>query len=174
MLVDGIDINVNIRAWQTQIGYVPQTLYFLDDTLRNNIAFGLDADQIDDSAVWDAVRFAQIEDFVDSLPKGLDTIIGENGLRVSGGQRQRIGIARALYHKPSILVLDEATSALDHATEDGIIKSIATLHKEKTIIIVAHRLRTVAICDQLFLIENGQLVHSGTYDEVMEKSKLMY
>lgn len=167
VLVDGVDINDNIRAWQNQIGYVPQTIYFLDDTLRNNIAFGLKPEQIDESAVLEAVKLAQIEEFVQSLPEGLDTIIGENGVRISGGQRQRIGIARALYHKPIVLVLDEATSALDNATEDGIMNSIAALHGEKTIIIVAHRLRTVAMCDLLFLMEKGKLVKSGSYEDVI-------
>lgn len=172
VLVDGVDIMCNIRGWQNQIGYVPQTIYFLDETLRNNIAFGLEADQIDESAVLEAVKLAQIEEFVASLPEGLDTIIGENGVRISGGQRQRIGIARALYHKPSVLVLDEATSALDNATEDGIMKSIAALHGEKTIIIVAHRLRTVSMCDQLFLMGNGKVLKTGSYAEVMEKDQL--
>jgi ABC-type multidrug transport system fused ATPase/permease subunit len=172
VLVDGIDVHDNIRAWQDQIGYVPQTIYFLDDTLRNNIAFGLKPEQIDESAVLEAVKLAQIEEFVQSLPEGLDTIIGENGVRISGGQRQRIGIARALYHKPTVLVLDEATSALDNATEDGIMNSIAALHGEKTIIIVAHRLRTVAMCDQLFLMEKGKVVKTGSYAEVMEKDQL--
>jgi len=172
VLVDGIDIHDNIRAWQNQIGYVPQTIYFLDDTLRNNIAFGLKPEQIDEEAVLEAVKMAQIEEFVQSLPEGLDTIIGENGVRISGGQRQRIGIARALYHKPTVLVLDEATSALDNATEDGIMNSIAALHGEKTILIVAHRLRTVAMCDQLFLMEKGKVVKTGSYAEVMEKDQL--
>ena len=172
VLVDGIDIHDDIRAWQSQIGYVPQTIYFLDDTLRNNIAFGLKPEQIDEEAVLEAVKMAQIEEFVQSLPEGLDTIIGENGVRISGGQRQRIGIARALYHKPTVLVLDEATSALDNATEDGIMNSIAALHGEKTILIVAHRLRTVAMCDQLFLMEKGKVVKTGSYAEVMEKDQL--
>jgi ABC-type multidrug transport system fused ATPase/permease subunit len=172
VLVDGVDIQSNIRGWQNQIGYVPQTIYFLDDTLRNNIAFGLEANQIDESAVLEAVKLAQIEEFVTSLPEGLDTIIGENGVRISGGQRQRIGIARALYYKPSVLVLDEATSALDNATEDGIMQSIAALHGEKTIIIVAHRLRTVSMCDQLFLMGNGKVLKTGSYAEVMEKDQL--
>lgn len=172
VLVDGVDVHDNIRAWQNQIGYVPQTIYFLDDTLRNNIAFGLNPEHIDESAVLEAVKLAQIEEFVQSLPEGLDTIIGENGVRISGGQRQRIGIARALYHKPTVLVLDEATSALDNATEDGIMNSIAALHGEKTIIIVAHRLRTVAMCDQLFLMEKGKVVKTGSYAEVMEKDQL--
>lgn len=169
VLVDGVDVHDNIRAWQNQIGYVPQTIYFLDDTLRNNIAFGLKSEEIDESAVLEALKLAQIEEFVQSLPEGLDTIIGENGVRISGGQRQRIGIARALYHKPTVLVLDEATSALDNATEDGIMNSIDALHGEKTIIIVAHRLRTVAMCDQLFLMENGKVVKMGSYAEVIEK-----
>lgn len=171
VLVDGVDIHTNIRAWQNQIGYVPQTIYFLDDSLRNNIAFGVESNQIDETAVLEAVKLAQIEDFVASLPDGLDTVIGENGVRISGGQRQRIGIARALYHKPSVLVLDEATSALDNATEDGIMNSISALNGEKTIIIVAHRLRTVIMCDQLFLLEKGKVLKTGSYEEVMEENQ---
>jgi ABC-type multidrug transport system fused ATPase/permease subunit len=169
VLVDGVDIRSNLRGWQNMIGYVPQTIYFLDDTLRNNIAFGLEPDQIDETAVLKAIKLAQIEEFVKSLPEGLDTTIGENGVRLSGGQRQRIGIARALYHNPSVLVLDEATSALDNDTEDGIMQAIAALHGDKTIIIVAHRLRTVAMCDQIFLLEKGMIIKTGTYDEVINK-----
>jgi ABC-type multidrug transport system fused ATPase/permease subunit len=168
VFVDDNDIHENIRGWQNQIGYVPQTIYFLDDTLRNNIAFGLEPDQINESLVLQAIKLAQIEEFVKSLPEGLDTIIGENGVRISGGQRQRIGIARALYNQPTVLVLDEATSALDNDTEDGIMNSISALHGKKTIIIVAHRLRTVAMCDQLFLLENGKVIKTGSYNEVME------
>lgn len=170
--VDNIDINSNVEGWQKQIGYVPQTIYFLDDTLRNNIAFGLEPNEINDNSINEAIKLAQIEDFVNSLPEGLETIIGENGVRISGGQRQRIGIARALYHKPKVLVLDEATSALDNLTEDGIMSSISKLHGNMTIIIVAHRLRTVSMCDRLFILENGKVVNSGSYNELISEGQL--
>ncbi len=155
--VDGLDIRTCKRKWQNQIGYVPQSIYFTDDTLRNNIAFGLEAEKVDENKVLKAIEMAQLGSFLEQLPEGLDTVIGENGVRISGGQRQRIGIARALYHDPSVLVLDEATSALDNKTEDNIMKAINALHGTKTIIIIAHRLRTVEQCDHLFLLEKGHL-----------------
>jgi ABC-type multidrug transport system fused ATPase/permease subunit len=159
--VDNLDIQANLRGWQDQIGYVPQAIYFTDDTLRRNIAFGLAADKIDDAAVWRAIRDAQLETFVRQLPQGLDTIVGERGIRLSGGQRQRIGIARALYHNPAVLVLDEATSSLDTATERGVMDAVRALKGEKTVLIVAHRLSTVEYCDRLFRIEKGLAVDEG-------------
>ena len=156
--VDGTNIQQNLRGWQDQIGYVPQAIFLTDDTLRRNVAFGLPNEQIDESAVWCAIRAAQLEEFVNDLPQGLDTLVGERGIRLSGGQRQRIGIARALYHDPSVLVLDEATSSLDTATENGVMEAVRALHGAKTIIIVAHRLSTVEHCDQLIRIEKGQVM----------------
>jgi len=157
VLVDEGDIQKNLRAWQDQIGYVPQTIYLTDDTLRRNVAFGLPDDQIDVAAVKRAIRAAQLDEFVAGLPKGLETLVGERGIRLSGGQRQRIGIARALYHDPAVLVLDEATSALDTATEHGVMQAVTALHGSKTILIVAHRLSTVAHCDRLYRIELGRI-----------------
>lgn len=157
ILVDGHDIQANLRAWQAMIGYVPQTIYLTDDTLKRNVAFGVPDDHIDESAVVAAIRAAQLEEFVAGLPQGLDTFVGERGVRISGGQRQRIGIARALYHDPDIIVLDEATSALDGETERGFMNAVEALHGHKTILIVAHRLSTVERCDQLFRLENGQM-----------------
>jgi ATP-binding cassette, subfamily B, bacterial PglK len=157
VLVDGADIQKDLRAWQDQIGYVPQSIYLTDDTLRRNVAFGLADEAIDDAAVARAVRAAQLDEFVAALPDGLETIVGERGIRLSGGQRQRIGIARALYHDPAVLVLDEATSALDTATESGVMRAVMALHGAKTILIVAHRLSTVAHCDRLYRLDQGRI-----------------
>lgn len=165
--VDGHDIQQALRAWQNQIGYVPQSIYLTDDTLRRNVAFGLPSEQIDDLAVQRAIKAAQLEEFIYTLPLGLDTIVGERGVRLSGGQRQRIGIARALYHDPAILVLDEATSALDVATERGVMEAVTALQGSKTIIVVAHRLSTVENCDRLFHLERGKVVRDGVPDEVL-------
>ena len=159
--VDGKDIRENLRHWQDQIGYVPQTIFLTDDTLRRNVAFGLSDEQIDDAAVRCAVRAAQLEEFVASLPDRLETVVGERGVRLSGGQRQRIGIARALYHDPAVLVLDEATSALDTATERGVMQAVGALHGSKTILIVAHRLSTVDRCDRLYRLRDGVAVDEG-------------
>ena len=165
--VDGQDIQQSLRAWQDQIGYVPQSVYLTDDTLRRNVAFGLPNDQIDVAAVQRAIKAAQLDEFVASLQDGLETTVGERGIRLSGGQRQRIGIARALYHDPAVLVLDEATSALDPATERGVMEAVRALKGTKTLIIVAHRLSTVEDCARLYRLENGRLVGQGTYAETV-------
>ncbi|OGO28984.1 MAG: ATPase [Chloroflexi bacterium RBG_16_52_11] len=165
VLVDGRDIQVGLRAWQDQIGYVPQSIYLTDDTLRRNVAFGVPEDQIDNQAVQAAIKAAQLEDFIASLPDGKNAMVGERGISLSGGQRQRIGIARALYHDPAVLVLDEATSALDIATEEGVMQAVRALQGTKTILIIAHRLTTVASCDKLYRLEQGRLVEEGkTYE----------
>jgi len=165
--VDGNDIRQNLRGWQNQIGYVPQSIFLSDDTLLRNIAFGLSLDKINEDAAWRAIRSAHLEEFIHSLPEGLNTIVGERGVRLSGGQRQRIGIARALYHNPAVLVLDEATSALDTATEKGVMDAVRELQGSKTIIIVAHRLSTVEHCNQLFRLEKGHIESAGTPDKVL-------
>ncbi len=167
--IDGIDIQTNLRGWQDQIGYVSQSIFLTDDTLRRNVAFGLPDDQIDEVAVWRAILAAQLEQFVNELPQGLDTLVGERGIRLSGGQRQRIGIARALYHDPQVLVLDEATSSLDNATEHGVMEAVRALQGDKTTLIVAHRLSTVEHCDRLFRLERGKLVEEGETSVVLEK-----
>ena len=159
--VDGQDIQTNLRQWQNLMGYVPQGIYLTDDTLRRNVAFGLSEDQIDDQAVQKAIEAAQLDQFIATLPLGLHTVVGERGIRLSGGQRQRIGIARALYHHPEILVLDEATSSLDTETEQGVMEAVRALHGEKTVLIVAHRLSTVAHCDRLYRLEHGRLVQDN-------------
>jgi ABC-type multidrug transport system fused ATPase/permease subunit len=164
--VDGKNIQFCMRDWQDQIGYVPQSIFLTDDTLRRNVGFGLSAEQIDDTEVWKAIRAAQLEDFVRGLPEGLETIVGERGVRLSGGQRQRIGIARALYHDPAVLVLDEATSSLDAATEHSVMQAVLALRGKKTIIIVAHRPSAVEICGRVYRLERGQVVDSGSYESV--------
>jgi len=156
--VDGKNINLNLRNWQDQVGYVPQSIYMIDDSLRRNIAFGLPNELIDDAAVYRAIKLAQLDGFVANLGEGFETRVGERGVRLSGGQRQRIGIARALYHDPDILVLDEATSALDNETEHGVMEAIKALHGSKTVIIVAHRMSTVENCDYLYRLEEGTLI----------------
>jgi len=168
--VDGIDIRCCLRAWQDLIGYVPQSVFLTDDSLRRNVAFGLPDEQIDEDAVWRALRAAQMESFVKALPDGLETTVGERGINISGGQRQRIGIARALYHDPAVLVLDEATSSLDVQTEAKIMEAVQSLHGEKTIIIVAHRLSTVEQCDQIYRLENGKVVEVGSASAVLRKT----
>ena len=168
--VDGSDVHQNLRNWQNQIGYVPQAIYLTDDTLRRNVAFGLNDENIDDDLVREAIRSAQLQEFVATLPDGLETVVGERGVRLSGGQRQRIGIARALYHKPSVLVLDEATSSLDTPTEHGVMQAVQALQGSKTVIIVAHRLSTVEYCDRLYRIEDSRITEEGTFAEVVQRS----
>ena len=166
VMVDGIDIQSNLRGWQDQIGYVPQSIFLTDDSLRRNVAFGLSDDLIDDAAVRRSIKAAQLEEFFNSLPAGMETQVGERGVRLSGGQRQRIGIARALYHDPAILVLDEATSALDMATEKGVMEAINALHGDKTLLIIAHRLSTVANCDWVYKMEQGRVVEAGKFENL--------
>ena len=173
ILVDGKDIQGNIREWQNQVGYVPQSIYLTDDTLRRNIAFGIPKNMIDDHAVQSALRAAQLDVFVSELPDGVETVVGERGVRLSGGQRQRIGIARALYHNPEVLVLDEATSALDGLTEDGVMEALNIMHGVKTLIIVAHRLSTVENCDILYTLENGKVIEAGKPSSILKVNALV-
>jgi ABC-type multidrug transport system fused ATPase/permease subunit len=167
VLVDGADIRDRTRPWQRIVGYVPQAIYLADDTIRRNVAFGLQDDQIDDTAVAKALASAQIDEFVAGLPDGVDTLVGDRGVRLSGGQRQRIGIARALYNDPALLVLDEATSALDNDTERGVMDAIESLHGAKTLLIVAHRLTTVERCDLIYDLADGRIVRCGSFSEVV-------
>jgi ABC-type multidrug transport system fused ATPase/permease subunit len=172
LLVDGVPISpINVRAWQRMVGYVPQQVFLIDDTVAANIAFGVPADQVDHAAVERAGRIANLHDFVSTqLPQGYQTAIGERGVRLSGGQRQRIGIARALYHDPEVLVLDEATSALDNLTEQAVMEAVNNLGHRKTIVLIAHRLSTVRDCDKIFILEDGKLVDQGGYTELLERN----
>lgn len=170
ILTDGRDVHDDIRAWQDRVGYVPQDVYLTDDTIRRNVALGIADDEIDDAAVARAVEAAQMTAFVASLPDGIETIVGERGVRLSGGQRQRIGIARALYVDPEVLVLDEATSSLDGETERYVMEAVERLRGDRTIIMVAHRLTTVRGCDALFVLEAGRIVSVGSYEELGQRS----
>lgn len=168
--VDGVDIAANLPAWHASLGVVPQAQFLLDDTLRRNIAFGLPDDEIDGAALDEAVDLAQLGEFVRTLPEGLDTVMGERGVRVSGGQRQRVAIARALYRRPAVLVFDEGTSALDNRTESDLIRALDTLRGRRTMILVAHRLTTVRGCDRIVVIESGRTIDVGSYDELTARS----
>lgn len=158
---DGVDVRLNYRRWLKNIGYIPQMIFMLDDTIRKNVAFGIPEDKIDEERLWEVLKEAQLDEFVRSLPEGADTGIGERGIRLSGGQRQRIGIARALYHDPEVLVLDEATSALDNDTEKAIMEAINRLHGRKTLIIIAHRLQTIEQCDMIYRVEDGRITRES-------------
>lgn len=161
VLVDGKNIQTNIDEWKEKVGYIPQAIYLSDDSIRNNIAFGLPESQIDDKLLWDVIEEAQLKEFVESQPNGINTKMGENGVRMSGGQRQRIGIARALYKRAELLVLDEATSALDNSTEAAIIDAINQFKGTKTIIIIAHRLSTIEKCDYVYEVKNGGIIQKN-------------
>ena len=168
VLVDATPLGAaNVLAWRNKVGYVPQDVFLTDDTIMRNIALGLDDRQIDRAAVENAAVIAHIHDFiVKESAQGFDTEIGERGVRLSGGQRQRLGIARALYQDPEFLVLDEATSDIDNTTEEYITEAIQSLSGRKTLLIVAHRLQTVKRCDRVCVLDNGQIVASGTFDEL--------
>ena len=170
LLLDGRPVAPGSDFWQGRIGYVPQSIYLIDDTLRRNVAFGIDDDRIDDERVRAVLRIARLDDTTGGLASGLDTVIGERGVRLSGGQRQRIGIARALYRDPEVLVLDEATSSLDSSTEREITEAIESLSGRKTLILIAHRLSTVQQCSRLFLLDGGQLAAHGAFAEVLAAS----
>lgn len=153
--IDGIDIKKCMASWHESIGYIPQAIYLMDDNIRANIAFGIPEPEIDDTAIEKALREAQLDQFVHALPDGLDTMIGDRGVKLSGGQRQRIGIARALYRNPDVLVLDEATSALDNDTEKEVMEAIDGLHGTRTLIVIAHRLSTIQKCDKIYEVGSG-------------------
>ena len=170
VLADGRNVHENPGAWQQMIGYIPQNVYLSDNTIRRNVAFGLEDDQIDDDKIWAAIKKAQLYELAQELPQGLDSFVGEHGLRLSGGQRQRVGIARALYHDPEVLVMDEATSSLDNETEMEITRSINMLSGEKTLIIIAHRETTVKKCDIKYYFKNGKVERVQMKDERPFKS----
>ncbi len=173
IIVDGSEITKdNIREWQNNIGYIPQNIFLLDSSIKKNIAFGIPDDQIDINSVRRAAAIANLDSFIEKeLESGYEQIVGERGVRLSGGQRQRIGIARAVYHNPSVLIMDEATSALDNITELAIMEAINNLSHEKTIIMIAHRLSTVQKCDRIFLMNGGVIEDQGSYDELLSGNK---
>ena len=156
-MVDGQVIDAMSKSWHQKVGYIPQTIFLMDDSIRNNIAFGIETSNINEKQLTKAIEGAQLKDFIDSLPDGIDTEIGERGVRLSGGQRQRIGIARALYFNPEILVLDEATSALDNDTENAVMEAIDSLAGTKTLLIIAHRLTTIKNCDIVYEIKDKKV-----------------
>jgi ABC-type multidrug transport system fused ATPase/permease subunit len=166
--IDKLDINSNLTEWYKKIGYVPQSVYLIDDTIKKNIAFGLREEDIDDNLIKQAVEKASLSEFLNELANGLETIVGEKGIMLSGGQQQRIGIARALYRDPEILILDEATSSLDQATEKKIMKSVQFLKRKKTLIIITHRLSTVENCDKIFFIDKGKITRQGSPEKILK------
>ncbi len=170
--IDGVVVSeANLRSWQRSLGYVPQSIYLTDDSVAANIAFGVPEEQIDMGQVERAARIAELHDFVmRELPRGYDTLVGERGVRLSGGQRQRIGIARALYHRPQVLILDEATSALDTMTEQAVMEAVHNLHNEVTVILIAHRLSTVQGCDRIYLLDKGQVSAQGTFSDLVTRN----
>ncbi|RUT05565.1 ABC transporter ATP-binding protein [Dulcicalothrix desertica PCC 7102] len=165
--VDGTSIYQDISSWQNLVAYIPQSIFLIDDTIEKNIAFGVPEHLIDQKRLKNAIEAAQITEFINQLPDGINTVVGERGVRLSGGQRQRVGIARALYNEREILILDEATSALDNETEALVTEAIRALSGSKTMIIIAHRLTTVEHCDRLYMLKEGHIVKSGTYKEVV-------
>jgi ATP-binding cassette subfamily C protein len=169
--VDGVDLFSNRNRWQKNIGYIPQFIYLLDDTIRRNICFGVPDDEVDEEMLETAIETAQLRELVESLSDGVETKVGERGVRLSGGQRQRIGIARALYRNPQVLVMDEATSALDNITERVLIDAIERLRGDKTLIMIAHRLTTVQHCDTIYMMKDAEVIAEGSYSELLITSK---
>ena len=160
----GRSIHHDFESWSKNVGYIPQQIYLLDESIIENVAFGIDRENIDENKVWRALEQAQLAEFVKSLPQGGETIVGDRGIRLSGGQRQRVGIARALYEDPPILVLDEATSSLDNETEKAVMEAVMGFQGNKTMIIVAHRLSTIERCDVVYRVENGQVAEINLED----------
>jgi ABC-type multidrug transport system fused ATPase/permease subunit len=160
----------NERLWRKRVGYVPQTVFLTNASIAENIALGIPRDQIDHAAVIRAAQMAQAEEFIDFLPDAYDTMVGERGVKLSGGQRQRLGIARALYHQPDVLIFDEATSALDGMTEDAVMQAVQKLSQQCTMILIAHRLRTIQACDRIVMLESGVVVADGEYAELLQNS----
>lgn len=169
VLVDDNDVNMNLVGWTSLIGYIPQDNFICDDTVRQNIALGIDRDSIDEELLWKSIEGAQLRSVIDSTPNGIETVLGERGANLSGGQRQRIGIARAIYGEPKIIVMDEATSALDNSTEKAFIEALKEIGKDKTLITVAHRLSTIQECDVIHFMEGGQIKASGSYEKLFSE-----
>jgi ATP-binding cassette subfamily C protein len=169
---NGCDIQDDIAAWQRRVGYVQQSIFLLDDTIEANIAFGIPEEQVDQERVKDVVRLAKLASWVEQLPDGIQSKVGERGVSISGGQRQRIGIARALYRSPELLILDEATSALDNRTEKELMADIYSMRGEHTIVLIAHRLDTIRKCDRIVVLDQGNIAGIGTYDELLSKNSV--
>lgn len=170
IVIDGENIYDHLHSWHEKLSYIPQTIYLMDDTIRNNVAFGVPENEIDDALIWKALKEAQLDEFIKSLPEGLETEVGDRGVRLSGGQRQRIGIARALYREPQVLILDEATSALDNETETAVMEAIDGLHGSLTMVVIAHRLTTIQNCDQIYEVGNKS-IRLKSKAEVLEQIK---
>lgn len=170
--IDGQAINdQNLRSWQNNIGFVAQSIFLSEGTISENIAFGIPQDQIDTGRVKNALKLAHLDELISSFEDGIHAKVGERGVKLSGGQRQRIGIARALYHQAEVLIFDEATSSLDGITEKMIMNAIHDFSGKKTIILIAHRLKTIKKCDQIFLIDKGKLIDQGTYEELIKSNE---
>ncbi len=169
IFIDGLILNENLEPWQKLIGYVPQDIYLLDDTIKNNIAFGLNANDINQEVILKSIELSRLKDYVSSLEKKENTVIGNRGIRVSGGQKQRIGIARALYHNPKILILDEATSSLDTFNERKIMEELYNTEKNITLIIVTHRHKSVSNCDKIYLLDNGKIIDEGKFADLEKR-----
>jgi ATP-binding cassette subfamily C protein len=170
VLVDGDPVEARLPGWLSTIGMVPQSVFLIDDTIRRNVAFGVQDRAIDDGRVSEVLKLAQLSAFVDALPDGAETVVGERGTRLSGGQRQRIAIARALYSDPSVLILDEGTSALDNTTEAELMEALEDASRDRTVIIVAHRLSTVRQTDRIVFLDDGKIVDIGRFDELLERN----
>jgi len=173
ILVDRINIKDNKRSWQSYIGYIPQDIYLLDDTIKNNITFGIDKNDINKKLLYESIKIAQLEKFVESSKNKLDTVVGNRGIKISGGEKQRIGIARALYNNPEILIFDEATSALDVDNENKILDEIYEGIGNKTLIVISHRNNTVKYCDLIYVMEQGKIIDQGSYAKIMEKHQYL-
>jgi len=169
ILLDDSNLDCNLKDWQKQIGYVPQDIYLLDDTIRNNIAFGLSESDISQEAILKSIELSRLKDYVSSLEKKENTVVGNRGIKVSGGQKQRIGIARALYHNPRILILDEATSSLDTINERKIMEEINDIAENITLIIVTHRHKSVSNCDKIYLLDNGKIIDEGKFTDLEKR-----
>ena len=168
--VNGVDIQQDLTGWRSQLGYIPQSIFLIDDTIRSNVAFGVPTDEVNEQQLGTALRSACLDEFIATLPMGDKTVVGEQGIRLSGGQRQRLGIARALYQEPEVLIMDEATSALDNTTEVEVMKAIQNIKKGRTLILIAHRLSTVETCDRLFYMRDGRIEQSGSYETLKKIS----
>jgi len=168
---NGEGVKTVLQQWRSQAAYIPQQVFLIDDTLRHNVAFGIDNDEIDNDRLQESLRQSKLIKVVEQLPQGVETILGENGVRLSGGQRQRVALARAFYHGRDVLVMDEATSALDDQTEQEIVKEIDQLKGKKTMIVIAHRLTTLKHCDRIYKLENGRVVAVGSYKELIQDAK---